>query len=86
MRLYSKLLVMILLAGALQHFAPPSAWGGEAWFTLRCHVANVMGDDALAAQLVEERYDKIHTIDVDVEEVYWELEERSEPELHLAAG
>jgi hypothetical protein len=63
MRLYAKLIVMLLVFGGIQHFAPPSAWGGEAWFALRCHAASVMGDERLAAQLVDEYYQKNHTID-----------------------
>ena len=63
MRLYCKLLLMILVCAGIQHFAPPSAWGGEAWFTIRCHAAAVMGDDQLAEQLVDEYYHEHHTID-----------------------
>jgi hypothetical protein len=63
MRLYSKLLLMILVCAGIQHFAPPSAWGGEAWFTIRCHAAAVMGDEKLAAQLVDEYYLENHSVD-----------------------
>ena len=63
MRLYAKLLVMIVLVGALQHYAPPSAWGGDTWFALRCHAAQVLGDHQLAAQLVDEYYDGHRQID-----------------------
>ena len=79
MRLYGKLLVMILLAGALQHYAPPSAWGGDAWFALRCHMATVMGDEALAAQMVEEHYQAVHC-------PAREMQLNLEIELTLAAG
>ena len=71
MRLYCKLLLMIVLAGGLQHFAPPSAWGGEAWFALRCYCANALGDRALAERLVEEHYQEIHS---DEEEIQLRLE------------
>ena len=63
MRLYAKLFVMILIFAGIQYFAPPSAWGGEAWFALRCHAANVLGDEKLAAQLVDEYYIQHHSID-----------------------
>ena len=56
MRLYAKLLLMILIFAGIQHYAPPSAWGGEAWFAIRCHAANLLRDEALAAQLVDEYY------------------------------
>jgi hypothetical protein len=56
MRLYAKLVSMILVFAAIQHFAPPHAWGGDAWFALRCHAAEMMGDEALAADLVDEYY------------------------------
>jgi len=81
MRLYFKLLVMILVFSAIQHFAPPSAWGGEAWFTIRCHTATVLGDTKLAAQLVDEYYYKHRSIDMES----WE-EENGEVEFHLAAA
>ena len=81
MRLYCKLLMMILLFSAIQRFAPPSAWGGEAWFTIRCHAANVLGDTKLAAQLVDEYYYKNRSIDIEA----WE-EENGEVEFHLAAA
>ena len=79
MRLYVKLLVMILGAAATQHFAPPSAWGGEAWFALRCHAAHLLGDEELAAQLVDEYYRAHRTVDDDA----WES---IQIELRLAAG
>ena len=63
MRLYCKLLILIVCFGAIQHFAPPSVWGGEAWFAIRCHAAVVMGDERLGAQLVDEYYRQHHTID-----------------------
>jgi hypothetical protein len=63
MRLYAKLFVMILIFAGIQYFARPSAWGGEAWFTLRCHAANLLGDEKLAAQLVDECYHQHHSID-----------------------
>ena len=74
MRLYAKLLVMILLGAALQHFAPPSEWGGAAWFTVRCHAANLMGDKRLAAQMVEEHYRTIRSVE---EEELIQIETRS---------
>src|SRR5688572_14511755 len=63
MRLYTKLLLMIVVFAGIQHFAPPSAWGGEAWFALRCHAANLLGDSALAEQLVDEYYTANHSVD-----------------------
>ena len=65
MRLYSKLVLMVLVFAGIQHFAPPSAWGGEAWFTLRCHAAHVLGDEELAAELVDEYYRENHTVQDD---------------------
>ena len=79
MRLYSKLLVMILAFGAIQHFAPPSAWGGDAWFALRCHMAQVLGDDRLARDLVDEYYHQQRTIDDTARD-------NIEIEIRLAAG
>ena len=79
MRLYSKLLLMVLLTGGLQHFAPPSAWGGDLWFSLRCHAAHVLDDEELAAQLVDEYYRARRTIDDDA----WQA---MQIELSLAAG
>ena len=78
MRLYSKLILMILVFGGIQHFAPPSAWGAEAWFTIRCHAANVLGDEKLAADLVDEYYRDHHRID--------EVRQNIEIELHLASA
>jgi len=75
MRLYSKLFLMILAFAGIQHLAPPSAWGGEAWFALRCHAANVLGDEKLAAELVDEYYHKNHTI-VDEADLNIEVEMR----------
>jgi len=66
MRLYAKLFVMILIFAGIQDFAPPSAWGGEAWFLLRCLAANVLGDKKLAAQLVDEDYRQRRSIDDEV--------------------
>ena len=63
MRLYSKLFLMIALACAVQRFAPPSEWGGEAWFALRCHMANVTGNHKLQMRLVDEYYHRNHTVD-----------------------
>ena len=63
MRLHAKLFVMILIFAGIQYVAPPSAWGGEAWFALRCHAAHMLGDEKLAAQLVEEYYHQHHLID-----------------------
>ena len=51
----------------IQHSAPPSAWGGEAWFAIRCHAANLLGDEELAAQLVDEYYLANHSIEREVE-------------------
>ena len=63
MRLYAKLLSMIFVFAAIQVFAPPSAWGRDAWFTLRCHAASVLGDDDLSARLVDEYYHDNRRID-----------------------
>jgi len=79
MRLYSKLLLMILAFAGIQHFAPPSAWGGEAWFTIRCHAAAMLGDEKLAEQLVDEYYHAHHSID---DEAHLNIE----IEYRLAAG
>jgi hypothetical protein len=93
MRLYTKLLVMILLTGAFQHFAPPSAWGGDAWFMIRCHAANVMGDKRLAAQMVEEHYRTIRSVAeeelIEIEtsnRLAWEAEERATLTTAATAG
>jgi hypothetical protein len=79
MRLYSKLILMIVLSVALQYYAPPSAWAGEAWFALRCHVAALTGDDALGAQMVDEYYREIHNFEADIQY-------NIEIEAHLAAA
>jgi hypothetical protein len=64
MRLYSKLLTMILLFAAIQHVAAPScAWGRDAWFALRCQAADMLGDEELAANLVDEYYNNNRRID-----------------------
>ena len=63
MRLYAKLLVMILMAGSFQRYAPPSAWGGEAWFAVRCHAATLLGDHEMSMRLVDEYYHRHRTID-----------------------
>ncbi|MEA2708522.1 MAG: hypothetical protein QOF78_1123 [Phycisphaerales bacterium] len=79
MRLYCKLLLMILACGALQHFAPPSAWGRDAWFMVRCHAANVLGDERLAADLVDEYYHNVRQVDEnEIAEIEFEI--------RLAAG
>ena len=62
MRLYAKLLLMILMFAGIQHYVPPSAWGGEAWFAMRCHAANLLGDEALSARLVDEYYTANHSV------------------------
>lgn len=79
MRLYSKLILMILTFAGIQYYAPPSAWGGEAWFALRCHAAHVLGDAALAEHLVDEHYREIHPPEE-------QIEQNIELELVLAAG
>src|SRR5262245_57775283 len=66
MRLYAKLFVMIQIFAGIQYFAPPSAWGGEAWLLLRCLAADVSGDEKLAAQLVDEDYQQRQSIDNEV--------------------
>ena len=81
MRLYCKLFVMILLCAALQHYAPPSEWGGDAWFATRCHAAALLGDKKLAEQMVDEYYYKHRSINIEE----WE-EENGEVEFHLAAA
>jgi len=63
MRLYSKLLLMVVIFASIQHFAPPSAWGGEAWFAMRCHAAHLLGDHVLAEELVDEYYYSHRTVD-----------------------
>lgn len=68
MRLYAKLFLMIGIFAAFQHFAPPSAWGGEAWFAIRCHAAVVLHDEELSKQLVDEYYRQHRTIDDDARE------------------
>jgi hypothetical protein len=64
MRLYTKLLTMILLFAAIQHVAAPSrAWSRDAWFAFRCQAADMLGDEALAANLVDEYYNNNRRID-----------------------
>ena len=63
MRLYAKLVTMILVFAGIQHFAPPAAWGRDAWFALRCHAADMLGDEALSANLVDEYYNNNRRID-----------------------
>jgi len=64
MRLYAKLLSMILVFAAIQRVAAPScAWSRDAWFAFRCQAAEVLGDDALAANLVDEYYNNNRRID-----------------------
>jgi hypothetical protein len=82
MRLYTKLVLMVLVFAGIQHFAPPSAWGGEAWFTIRCHAAHVLGDKKLAADLVDEYYRENRRID----EVRHNIEIEIEIEFHLASA
>ena len=79
MRLYAKLFVMILIFAGIQYFAPPSAWGGEAWFALRCLAAHMRGDEKLAAQLVDEYYHEHHSIDD-------EMRMKIEIEYHMAVA
>ena len=63
MRFYAKLLLMTLVFASFQCFAPPSAWGGELWFGVRCHLANVLNDERLKAAMVDEYYHRNHTVD-----------------------
>ena len=65
MRLYAKLLLMTLVFASFQRFAPPSAWGGELWFGVRCHLAHVLNDEQLQAAMVDEYYRRKHTTDDD---------------------
>lgn len=79
MRLYSKLILIIALAAGIQRFAPPSAWGADAWFAFRCHAADVLGDGELTERMVEEYYLQMHAPEEPIEE-------NIELELVLAAG
>ena len=64
MRLYAKLLTMILLFGAMQHVAAPTcAWSRDAWFAFRCQAADMLGDEALSARLVDEYYNNNRRLD-----------------------
>jgi hypothetical protein len=65
MRLYAKLFLMIALACWVQRHAPPSEWGGDVWFGLRCHAAQLTGDHELQMRLVDEHYRRNHTVDDD---------------------
>jgi hypothetical protein len=61
MRLYGKLLVMILAFALLQHYV-----AGEArsfWFAARCEAARLCGSTAMEDQLVAEaRHAMLHDI------------------------
>ena len=66
MRLYSKLLLLILTFGAIQQFAAPSVGGGVTWFEIRCLAADLLHDEELIEQLADEHYRSHRTSD-DVE-------------------
>jgi hypothetical protein len=63
MRFYAKLLLMTLVFASLQKVAPPGAWGGDLWFGMRCHLAEVLHDERLKEQMVNEYYNRHHTVD-----------------------
>ena len=56
MRLYLKLLVILLVAAAVQSRAPAGPGHNELWFAIRCHIACLTHDHALEARLVDEEY------------------------------
>ena len=63
MRLYAKLLLMILITCSIQRYAPPAEWGGPTWFGLRCHFAHLTDDRELQTRLVDEDYRKKRSTD-----------------------
>ena len=81
MRLYAKLFLMIAIAWGVQRHAPPAEWGGDVWFGLRCHIAQLTDDHDLQMRLVDEYYQQHRT----VEEVT-DLDTEAEVRFHLAAG
>jgi hypothetical protein len=56
MRLYLKLLAILLIAAAIQSRAPSGPGHDELWFALRCQLANLTHDEVLKAKLVDEQY------------------------------
>lgn len=54
MRLYAKLMGMILLFTAAVRWVEPAGSPRAWWFYVRCHTATVTGDDAMAERLVQE--------------------------------
>jgi len=52
MRLYLKLIVMILSFALLQRYAMREA--NELWFVVRCQYVALVGDEAAQARLVED--------------------------------
>jgi len=54
MRLYIKLVGMIVLALAANQYAVSGVRRHAAWFTIRCGYADVVGDERMQERLVEE--------------------------------
>jgi hypothetical protein len=54
MRLYIKLLAIMLPAVAFQYFVQSDWQHNETWFAIRCEAAYLTGDEALKQRLVEE--------------------------------
>ena len=54
MRLYIKLVAMIVLAVAMQRYVLNDWRHNEAWFAIRCEIAFLTNDQGLREELVEE--------------------------------
>ena len=56
MRLYFKLMVIVLIAATIQSRAPGGTDRSELWFALRCQIAHLTNDTAMTERLIEEEY------------------------------
>jgi hypothetical protein len=54
MRLYLKLVILVLSAALLQRYVLDNGVGRDGWFVARCAVAGWTGDQEMRAALVEE--------------------------------
>jgi len=73
MRLYLKLLAMLLIAIVVQSRVPAGPGRSELWFAVRCHIAVLTNDHALQDRLVDEQYQILR-------------HEREEPVSHMNAS
>ena len=61
MRLYIKLLALILLTLAANQYAVSSVRRHAAWFTIRCAYADAVGDERMQERLVQEGAAYLHS-------------------------